>query len=648
MNLSVNRRLGTARVFQPAVCLLLTVALVAAQAPDPDVMHGWGTIAQGYRTPAVPSARLSNSSRLDSLIRDGKLYLSLQDAIALALENNLDIELQRYDLAIANTDIVRAKSGAFPRGVPLSIEEGPNGVGGPSVNASISGTGTLGGGDIPALNGVVGSGTETDLSILGSIPLATGPGVPQFDPTLTGTFGWNHTSDPQNSTFLPGLRSLNTNATEADVALQKGFVTGATASVGWDNLHQNTNSPLVTYNPSITSDMYVNLSQPLLRGFGPAVNNRYVRITRNNRQVSDLVFEQQVISTVAAVVRLYWDLVSLNRDVAVRSDALASAERLLRDNQASAEEGTRASIDVTRAQAEVARRRRDLAVSKTLVRQQSEVLKDYLTRSVNDNRLTDLPLVPTDSVQVPPQKTLPPVGELLEQAFRNRPELAQLRLQLANSQLSLKGSKSALLPELDLVASASNNALIGDPNPLANDPTLTGGTTNPSSIVRDPLFLGGYGDALAQLAHRNFPDYGVGVQLSIPLANRAARADVARDLLQLRQQEIRLRQLEKRVKLEITNASIAVEEGRASYEAAVHERILQQQTVHAEVEKLEVGASTSYLVIQYQGDLAQAQSAEISAQSDYIKAETALQRALGTLLDTNHVILSNVKSEGTR
>ncbi len=627
------------------IFFLSAALLVAQNSPPGNIMQqGWGNLAHGYRSPSVPAARLSNTSRLNTLIRDGKLYVSLQDAIALALENNLDIELQRYDLQLADSDIVRAKSGAFPRGVPLSIEEGPAGVGGPSVNASISGTGTLGGGDIPALNGVVGSGTETDLSILGSIPLTTGPAVPQFDPTLAGTFSWNHTSDPQNSTFLPGLRSLNTDATVADVSLQKGFATGGTASIGWDNLHQNANSPLLNYNPSITSDVYINVSQPLLRGFGPAVSNRYIRITKNNRQVSDLVFKQQVISTVAAVIRLYWDLVSLNRDVAVRMDALTSAERLLTDNKASAEEGTAATIDVTRAEAEVARRRRDLAVSKTLVRQQSEVFIDYVTRGSLDAQSIEMTVVPTDTVQVPSAAAIPAMPELLAEAYRNRPELAQVRLQLENSQLSAKGSKSALLPELDLVASASNNALIGDPNPLANDPVLTGGSTNPALLSRDALFLGDYGDGLAQLVHRNFPDYGVGVQLSIPLANRAARADFARDLLQVRQQEIRIRQLEKRVKLEITNASIAVEEGKASYEAAVHERILQQQAVDAEVQKLEVGASTSYLVIQYQGDLAQAQSAEISAQSDYIKAETALERALGTLLETHHVVLSDVLS----
>jgi outer membrane protein TolC len=595
-------------------------------------------LAHGYRVPDAASVRLANSARLDTLIRDGNLYLSLQDAIALALENNLDLELQRYDLQLADTDVLRAKAGAFPRGVPLSIQEGPPGVGGPSVNASITGPGTLGGGDIPALNGVVGSGTETDLSILGSIPLSTGPNVPNLDPTLIGNFSWNHTSDPQNSTFLTGLQSLNANTTVADVGLQKGFLSGATASVGWNNTHQDINSPLLNYNPAITSSVFINVSQPLLRGFGVAVNNRYIRITKNNRKVSDLVFQQQVISTVAAVVRLYWDLVSLNEDVAVRREALNSAQRLLNDNKAAVAEGTMATIDVTRAEAEVARRQRDLNVSQTLVRQQSEVLKDYLTRSSFESRLAEIPIVPTDNVQVPPAQPIPSIQELMDQAFKNRPDLAQARLQLENSQISLRGSKSALLPELDLVANVQNNALIGDANPLANSPVLTGGTIA-AGVYRDPTFLGGYGSGLSQLVDRKFPDYGVGVQLNIPLSNRAARADVARDQLQMRQQEIRLRQLEKRIKLEITNAAIAVEQARSSYEAAKQERKLQQETMDAEVEKLNVGASTTYVVIQYQGDLAQAKSAEISAESDYIKARTALERAIGSILITNNVSL---------
>jgi outer membrane protein len=595
-------------------------------------------LGRGYRVPTIANPRLANSDRINTLIRDHKLYLSLQDAIVLALENNLDIELERYDLRIADTDVLRAKAGAFPRGIPLAIREGPSGVGGPSTNTSTTGLGTLGGGDIPALNGVVGAGTQTDLSILGSLPLSTGPSVPNLDPTLTGLLSWNRTSDPQNSTFLPGLRSLNASTSEADVALEKGFLSGATASVGWNNLRQDVNSPLLSYNPSTSSNIFVTVTQPLLRGFGTAVNNRYIAITKNNRKVSDLVFQQQVMSTVAAVVQLYWDLASLKEDVVVRQEALQAARQLFNDNTAAAAEGTLAPIDVTRARAEVARRERDLSVARTLVRQQAEVLKDYVTRNTFDNALAEVQVEVTDHVEVPSAEPIAPLQDLVGEAFRNRPDLAQARLQLQNSQITLKGSRSALLPELDAFARGQNNSLTGDPNPIASSPALTG-TSALASVRNDPLFVDGYGDGLAQLAHHNFPNYEIGVQLTLPLANRAARADAARDQLQTRQQEIRLRQLEKRAKLEITNAVLAIQQARASFAAASRERILQQEAVAAEKEKLNVGASTTYTVMEYQGELAQAEAAEVSAKSDFMKARTALERALGTILTSNKVSL---------
>jgi len=592
-------------------------------------------VGRFYSVPATPAPHLNNSGRLKALTRNGKLYLSLQDAIALALENNLDIELERYDVRVSETDILRAQAGEFPRGVPLSIREGPSGVGLPSLNASTTGPATLGGGDIPALNGVVGAGTQTDLSILGSIPLSTGPDVPNLDPTLSGTLRWNKTSEPQNSTFLPGLRSLNANTVEADVAVRKGFVTGTTATIGWNNLRQDVNSPLLNYNPYTTSSLYVSVNQPLLRGLGIAVNTRYIRITRNNRQISNLVFEQQLMSTVSAVVQLYWDLVSLKGDLAVRNEALRAARQLLADNQTAAAEGTMAAIDVTRARAEVARRQRDWSVSQTLVHQQSEILKDYLTRNSVDEETVTLEL--TDQVQVPAEETLPPVRQLAVQALRNRPDLAQARLQLTNSQIALKGSHSALLPALNAFASAENRGLAGDPNDLAGSAVLTG--TPGLTAVRDPLFVGGYGDSLSQIVHQNFPNYEAGLQLTIPLANRAARADAARDQLQTRQQEIRLRQLEKRTLLEITNATLAIEQARASYRAAREQRVSQEEAVRAEHEKQAVGDSTTYLVMQYEGELAEAKSAEISAGNDYMKAKTALERALGSILTDNGVSL---------
>ena len=587
-------------------------------------MRIWVAVLFAVSLGAQPApVRFQNSDRINQLVRDGKLYLSLQDAIAMALENNLDVELQRYTRRLAATDVLRAKAGGSLRGIPLSVREGPSSLGVPVI----TGTG-LGGGDAPTLDRLEGTGAQIDLSLLGSLPLSTGPPVPNLDPTITGTLGWDHLSDPQNSTFLAPLRSINANTTTADVGIEKGLASGGTLGLSFDNQHQNTNNPLFSFSPYSTSSLGLSFRQPLLRGFGPAVTTRYIRIARNNERVSDLVFRQQIISTVDAVIRMYWDLVSLSEDVRVRQEAVTSAEQLLRDTQDAAKEGVRAPIDVTRSEAEVARRQRDIVIARSLVRQQAELLKDYLLRS-DESKLQDLVVEPTEALALPEAKVDQPLDVLVASALRERPDLAQARIQLQNSEISLKGSRSALLPAVDLVASVRNNGLAGS----VNETTLA--TTPPS--VPNPYLTGGYGDAFSQVFRRNFPDYGVAVQMSIPILNRAARADVTRDQLQVRQQEIRLKQLEKQARLEIRNAQIAVEEARASFESARQERVLQERTLDAEKEKLGAGASTIFLVIQYQRDLTQARSSEATAQGSYWKARAALDRAIGSIL-TEHGI----------
>jgi outer membrane protein TolC len=599
------------------------------------ITDGWGTIVRGYKAPGPPPVRLSNSPRLKNLIRNGKVYLTLQDAIALALENNLDIELERYTPEIAETEVLRAEAGNLLRGIPTTVQEGPAGVGPPQVSGNIdqNGASTLVGANAPALNNLTGPGTVTDLSIIGSIPLSTGPALPNLDPTIVGSVSWNHTSDPQNSTFLPNLLSLNANTTTGSLGIQKGFTSGGTINLNWNTTYQKINDPLYLYNPATYSNISLTLNQPLLQGFGWGVNRRYIRIAKNNRNVSQDVFKQQLISTVYAVIRLYWDLVSLTEDVRVRGGAVSSANRLLTDTRQSLSEGTAASIDVTRAQAEVSRRQRDLDVAGTLVRLQNQILLDYLTRTAVDPSLAAVEIVPVDRPQFVEDEKLPALGDLIATGLRLRPDLAQGRLQLDNSQISLKGSKNAVLPQLNLVASAQDNSLVGDPNS-----SVLGlpGTVGP---IPNPFFLGSYSDAMRQVFHRNFPDYGAGLSLNIPLANRSARADVARDQLQLRQQEIRLRELEKQVRLEITNASIAVQQARDTYRAALQERVFEEENVQAENERLTVGASTSYFVILYQRDLTAARSAEVSALSSYVEAKAALQRAIGTILDENGVRL---------
>jgi outer membrane protein len=578
-------------------------------------MPNGGTPLNAYRTPRVADAKLQDSTRLRTLLRDGSIYLSLHDAIALALENNLDLELERYGMRLADTDVLRSKSGALPRGVPLSVREAPPGLGTPQTSPN----GTLGGGDTPALNALIGPGVQIDLSILGSIPLPTGTAVPNLDPQLVGTVAWNHTSDIQNSIFVPGLRSLNAEETTANVAYQQGFTTGGSVEVFFNNSRADTNSPLLLYNPSTASSVGINFTQPLLRGFGFSVNRRYIRIAKNNQQVSDAVFQQQVMATVAGLVRLYWDLASLREDVRVRREGVASAEQFLRDTRNAVETGTAAEVDATRAQAELSRRQRDLAVAQSLVDQQGTVLKDYITRGNLDAELARAPIVTTDNLPVPDNEKLPPVEQLTAQALRLRPEASQVRLQISNSELSLAGSKSALRPELDLVATAQNNGLAGN-------------LLRSAGVAGDPLLMGGYGDALGQITGNNFPNYGVGVQLTVPLRNRAARSDVLRDELTVRQQAIRMRQLEKQIRLDVTNAAIAVEQARSTYQATRSERIAQEQALAAERDKLDVGASTTFSVIQLQRDLTAAQSAEISAQASFQKAKAALGRAVGSTL----------------
>ncbi len=484
--------------------------------------------------------------------------------------------------------------------------------------------GTLGGGDSPTLNGLIGPGVQIDLSILGSVPLPTGTAVPNLDPQLVGSLGWNHTSDIQNSIFVPGLRSLNAEATTGNIAYQQGFTTGASLEVFFNNSRFDTNSPLLLYNPSTTSNVGINFVQPLLRGFGLAVNRRYIRIAKNNRKVSDTVFQQQVIATVSGIVRLYWDLVSLREDVRVRQEAVTSADQFLSDTRNQVETGTAANVDVTHAQAEVSRRKRDFAVAESLVEQQATVLKDYVTRGNLAEDLAAAPVVTTDAMTPPDATQGPGLAKLVEQALRLRPEVAQVHLQLENSELSLTGSKSGLRPALDLVATAQNNGLAGN---LLRSPGIAG----------DPLLLGGYGDALGQVVGNNFPNYGVGVQLTVPIRNRAARSDVLRDELTVRQQEIRIRQLEKQIRLDVTNALIAVEQARASYEATRSERVAQEETLAAEREKLDVGASTNFFVIQFQRDVAAAKSSEISALASYEKARAALERATGSILSDHHI-----------
>jgi outer membrane protein TolC len=601
----------------------IVMALVPIVATAQPRVFGW------YRSPTVSPVSFQNSSRIESLMRAGQLYLSLPDAIALTLENNLDLELQRFLPRIAGTDVLRASGGGLLRGLSLLINETAPGIGGPSGPLLTS----LTAGSTPSSlvntnfsDLALISQQQNNLSVTGVIPFSTGPTIPQYDPSISGLLSWAHQSTPEYSTVLTGGSNwLVTNNTNGSVSLTQGFSPGTQVGLNFDNTRFTNNTTRYTYNPTISSDLGVTITQPLLRGFGIDLNRRFIRIAKNSQKIADMVFRQQVIDTIAGISRLYTDLVSLNEDVKVKRESLRLSQRLYDDNKDKVDQGTLAPIEVIRAEAQLAASRQALISAEGLVRQQELIVLTAITRrGLTNPAIREAHITPTDFVAVPDKEPGEPVQNLVADALKNRPDLAQAGIQVENSQISLKGSLNAVRPQVDLVGTMQNSGLAGELNPLAG---VTAGGPN----------AGGYGGALGQVFRRNYPTYSVGVQMTLPLRNRVAQADAVRDELQLRQAQIRRQQLEDQARLEVADAQVSTQQARAAYEAAVQSRILQEKSVAVEQQKFDVGVSTNFLVIQYQSYLAQARSTEVAAKGAYSKARIALERATGRILETNHV-----------
>jgi len=591
----------------------------------------WLLLLPAWPALCQPPADFHNSQRVHDLIRAGNLYLSQADALALAIENNLDVVLDRFNFAVADTDVQRAKGGGLLRGVPFLISEAPTGVGGPLspvVTNPASSTSVTTGTTVStnALElGALGE-PQTDLSIQGSIPQSSGTPVPVFDPSLAGQLNWQHQTTPQTSTFLTGTPSLIADAFNANADVMQAFGSGAQVNLAFDNNHQSLNSRITNYTPFTGSSLGLTITQPLLRGFGPALNHRFIRIAANDRKITTLLFHQQLIATVYGVVRLYTDFVALYEDVKVKQESVAAAEKLFSDTKAQVDEGTLAPVEMTRANAQVFATRQDLINARGLLEEQQAILKNLLTRTGNvDPEVRAATIIPTDTLEIPEKEEIRPIQDLFAEALAQRPDLGQASLQIENSRIGLRGSQNAVLPEVDLVGIVQNNGLAG--------------ALNPSAPVTDTTFLGGYGTVLDQLLTRKYPTYGIGVQVTLPIRNRIAEADLARDELQLRQSEVRLRQLQNQARLEVEDAVIAMRRARASYEAAVQARRYQQESLEAEQMKYEVGASTSFFVIQYESLLAQAKSTEVAAKSAYVKARAALERATGSILEAHRISL---------
>jgi len=586
-----------------------------------------------YTPRLVPEPVFANTPRIDQLVKDGQIMLSLNDAIALVLENNLDIAIARYNLSIADTDVLRAKAGSNVRGVATGLVQGTpgGGVGG-------FGTGAQGAGAGGTTGGAGGAGTGGG-GLVQSTLASVGPAVPSFDPFLSSTLSIEHATFPLSNTVTTGVPEFRQNTGTANFSYNQGWSTGTLMTVDFSNSRQTTNSLRTTLVPQVNSGFRATLRQHLFQGFGMASNLRFIRIARNNREISDVSFRLQVITTVSQIQNIYWDLVNAYQDLKVKERSVALAQKTLSDNRKQVEIGTLAPIEIVRAESEVATRNQDLILSQTNLQLQQLLTKNAITRNLTDAVLAAAAVIPTDSMQIPAQEPVVPIQDLITDALSHRPEVAQARIDLTNRDISKKAARNSLLPTVDLVGWYGGSGLAGEQNPAATcGAVATFGCVPPGSVLRT-----GFSNAFARLFDGSAPDYAVGFSVNIPIRNRAAQADQVRSELEYRQAELRLQQLNNQIGIEVRNAQFGVQQNRARVEAARKGRELAAQSLDAEQKKYALGASTNFLVLQAQRDLATAESNLVAAMSAYEKSRVELDRVTGNTLTRNHIQMSDAE-----
>ena len=586
-----------------------------------------------YIPRTVPPPAFTNAPRVEQLIKNGKLMLSINDAIAIAVADNLDIAVARYNLPIADTDILLTKAGGIPRGVNAGVVSNTPGGGVGGIGSGVTGAGA---GGTTAGAGGAGAGAG---GIVGSTSGA-GPQPDNFDPNLSANFQINHARSPQTTTVLTGTNVLEQNQGIANFTFSQGFSPGTLFSVAFDNSRSTTNSLRSTTNPALTSNFTATVRQHLLQGFGPKLNTRFIRQAKNNKRITEQGFRQQVISTVSQIENIYWELVNAYQDMKVKERSLALAQKTLSDNQKQVQIGTLAPLDVVRAQSSVASAEQDLIVSKTNLQLQQLTMKNALTRTLPANSsMMQVEVIPTDTVQVPEQENLPPVDDLIQQALENRPEYIQQKINLQNSEINLEGTRNGLLPTVDLFGFYGATSLAGEQNRLATCPPGQPLGAGGCSLLPGTIPNTGFGDAFSNLFNSSGPNKGVGVNVQIPIGNRAAQATQIRSQLEYRQSQLALKSLENQISIQVRNDQFTVQQNRARVAAAQKARELAAQTLDAEQKKYNLGASTYLAVLQDERDLAQAESALVSAMTNYAKSRVQLDKDTSQTLQRNNIQL---------
>src|SRR5438132_1969686 len=570
-----------------------------------------------YSPIKIASPVLTNSPRIEQLIHEGKLELSMQEAVELALENSMDIVVQRYNPWFADTGILKAKAGGFGGTTPGAV------FGGSSANN-------------PLLN---------------------------FDPIVTTVLTLDDRKSPINNPLTSGtatgiysVADLATHTSIFNVQYAQGFATGTTFFTAWDNTRNSASLSANLFNPSVQTTIFAGFQQQLLNGFGRSVGTRNIRIAKNNRKIADWAFTQQAITTITNTIAAYWELVFARENVRVQQQAVTVAEKLSNDNKKQLEIGTMAPLDVTRSESELATDRQNLVVAQTVQLQDQQTLKNAISKNPLAPNFVNVEIIPTDLPSRPEAIEAPTFEDAVKEAFAKRPELQEEALNLLNSQIDLKATRNALLPTATLTAQYSSVGLAGNqakfttatvagaPVVDANGNPVPGDFLPATQFTPNGIAQAGFGDALSSAFHNNFSDYQVTLNVQIPIRNRSAQADNQRAILTQRWLEAQLQQMKNAALLDVRNAYIALTQDRAQVDAASKARELQQQTFDAEQKRYSLGASTVYLVIQTQRDLINAQGTELRALANLAEAKANYERAVGPTLEVNRVTIADAKS----
>jgi len=582
------------------------------QAPPQTVERPRGPLfIRSYERTTIPPVELKNSDRLHELIRAGKLYLTLQDAIAVAIENNLDLEVNRYGPLVADWNLERLNAGGPLRGVTagnslVNQATGGQGVAGSQLTAGVSSGGGGGG----------GGGTNATVSQIGPI-------TPNLDAVLQNTTLFSHTTTPQQNTTQSQTAALVDTTHRFNTFVQQGLLSGGIVQISANESYLKENAPTNILNPSVAPVVQVFIRHNFLQGFGIGVNSRDIRVAGNNIGAARQTFRSQLLNLVANVVNLYWDLVTANEDLKVRQRALDAAQKTVDDTKHQIEIGVVAKVEAYRAEAGLSSRRQELAISNASIRQQENLLKNTLSRNGLEDPLIDAAeVVPLDRIQVPDTDDLPPLRDLLARALAHRPDVALSKIANENQDISAVGTASGILPILQGIASTTNVGLAGVPG---------------HGIQPDAYYVGGLGTALGQVFRRNYPTERGAVQFQASLGNRIAQGDYGVDRLQLRQGDLTERRNRNQLVVDISNQMVALRQARIRYSTARDGRALQQELLVKSQQMFSYGAATIRDVVAAQSSLLAAESLEIGAQSAYSHARTSLDQVLGETLETHHV-----------